>query len=86
MEYSTTVLVVSPSHHDTNDIPSGALWVLELFWTFTHFVESFCQNTKSVAYIAVMAQPNEPAGATAHPLAVLIAALNSLMPNQPATN
>ena len=35
----------------------------------------------------VMAQPNEPAGATAaNPLAVLTTALKSLMPNQPVTN
>ena len=33
-----------------------------------------------------MAQPNEPAGTTADPLAVLTAALKLLMPNQPATN
>ena len=33
-----------------------------------------------------MAQPSEPAGTTADPLAVLTATLKSLMPNQPATN
>ena len=33
-----------------------------------------------------MAQPNEPTGTTADPLAVLTSALKSLMPNQPATN
>ena len=33
-----------------------------------------------------MAQPNEPAGTTADPLAVWTAVLKSLMPNQPATN
>ena len=33
-----------------------------------------------------MAQPNELAGTTADPLAVLIAALMSLMSNLPATN
>ena len=33
-----------------------------------------------------MAQPNEPAGTAADPLAALTAALKLLMPNQPATN
>ena len=33
-----------------------------------------------------MAQPNEPAGTAANPLAALTTALKSLMPNQPATN
>ena len=33
----------------------------------------------------VMAQPNEPAGAAADPLAALTAALKLLLPNQPAT-
>ena len=33
-----------------------------------------------------MAQPNELTDATAYSLAVLTAALKSLMPNQPATN
>ena len=54
-------------------------------WTFSDLVGSFCQNTKSVSYIEVMAQPNEPADTTADPLAVLTAALKLLMPNQPAT-
>ena len=33
-----------------------------------------------------MTQPNKPAGTTADPLALLIAALKSLMPTQPDTN
>ena len=33
-----------------------------------------------------MAQPNEPAGTAADPLAALTTALKSLIPNQPATN
>ena len=33
-----------------------------------------------------MAQPNEPTGTTADPVAVLTAALKSLMPDQPAAN
>ena len=66
--------------------PIVVILVLGLFGTFTDLVGSFCQNTKSVSYIAVMAQPNEPAGTTADPLAVLTATLKLLMPNQPATN
>ena len=33
-----------------------------------------------------MAQPNEPAGSTADPLAILTVVLKLLMPQQPATN
>ena len=60
--------------------------VLELFGTITDLVGSFCQDTKSVSYIEVMAQPNDPAATSGDPLAVLTAALKLLMPNQPATN
>ena len=63
----------------------GTRAVLDLYWPCGKLL-SKSQVCIIHCTIPVMAQPNEPAGTIAGPLAALATALKSLMPNQHATN
>ena len=89
MVYSTTVLVVPPSHCDANDPPIG-----DFFLYYGCLEPSLPMWEASVKipslYLSLYHCSHGPAKWTCWhyslPIAVLTAALKSLMPNQPATN